>query len=81
MERKSVRENLEAISDMREPKGILGSPAPGNQRRGGERIRVGYHGGAVIMNFGGEMGAVGLHPDQAKELARQLLRHASPVTR
>ncbi len=45
------------------------------------KFAVGYVEGKVVIDFGTPVSWVGMHPHQAKELARLILKHANPVTR
>jgi len=45
------------------------------------KFAVGYKDGKVVLDFGGPVAWMGMHPDQAKELASLLLKWANTVTR
>ena len=45
------------------------------------RFQVGFKDGKVVMDFGQPTAWIGMHPEQAKDLARTLMKWANPVTR
>lgn len=52
-----------------------------DQDEGEVQFRVGYLDGKIVLDFGQPVTWVGCSPEQAKDLARILLKHANPVTR
>ena len=52
-----------------------------DQDEGEIKFAVGYTDGKVVIDFGGPVAWVGMSRDQAKELARSILKYADPVTR
>ena len=51
------------------------------QDEGELKFAVGYTEGKVVIDFGTPVSWVGMHPNQAKEFARLILKHANPITR
>jgi len=52
-----------------------------DQDEGEVKFAVGFKEGKVILDFGSPVVWMGMSPEQAKELARSLLKFANPVTR
>lgn len=58
------------------PEGPLGELDEGEIRFG-----VAHHDGKILINFGKPVAWLGMSTDQAKDLARLLLKLANPITR
>lgn len=80
----AMAEKLAGLSAFQDELGATGR-APGGlltDADGGEiKYRVAWIDGKVVLDFGDPVTWVGLSGDQAKELGRELLRLANPITR
>ena len=52
-----------------------------DQDEGEIMFRIGHLNGKVVLDFGQQVAWVGMSPDQAKDLARMLMKHTNLVMR